>query len=73
MGSIIMTQLLEVLEEYQSEDFKTIMLECVGSLGSGDDREVSSISQQTKFFRRFGFRVVESKNNRGRLCKNEFL
>ena len=65
MGSIIMTQLLEVLEEYQSEDFKTIMLECVGSLGSGDDREVSSISQQTKFFRRFGFRVVESKNNRG--------
>ena len=55
-----------------------IMLECVGSVGAGSNYVKSNISVQTKFFRKFGFRVEQKvsdyKNNYVQMYfKNEFI
>jgi N-acetylglutamate synthase-like GNAT family acetyltransferase len=63
MGSLMMICVLGMINEHMSDDFDTIMLECVGSLGQGDLSLKSSIKEQTKFFRKFGFRVVKDSKN----------
>jgi hypothetical protein len=40
-----------------------IMLECVGAVGGGSNRKESTITLQTKFFRKFGFRVDQNLSN----------
>jgi hypothetical protein len=55
-----------------------IMLECVGSVGGGSNYVESNISAQTKFFRKFGFRVdskvSDYKNNYVQMWfKNEIV
>jgi hypothetical protein len=55
-----------------------IMLECVGSVGGGSNYTESNVSAQTKFFRKFGFRVNQKvsdyKNNYVQMSfKNEFV
>ena len=48
-----------------SPDLKEkVMLECVGSIGFGENALQSSISQQTKFFRKFGFRVSKDRKDK---------
>ena len=54
------------------------MLECVGSVGGGSNYVESNISSQTKFFRKFGFRVNQKvsdyKNNYVQMWfKNEIV
>jgi GNAT superfamily N-acetyltransferase len=39
-----------------------LFLECTGSVGLGDNAQVTTISKQTNFFRKFGFRVKDGKN-----------
>ena len=52
-------------------DLKTtpIMLECVGAVGAGSNRKESTITLQTKFFRKFGFRVDQNVSN----YKNKYV
>jgi len=40
-----------------------IMLECTGSVGAGSNQVTTNLTSQTKFFRKFGFRVNQSSSN----------
>lgn len=65
-GTLMMLMVMITLSEYQS-NLNNIILECVGAIGYGSNRKVSTISQQTKFFRKFGFRVIKDKKVNGEL------
>jgi hypothetical protein len=52
--------------------FPEIMLECTGQVGSGENELINSITKQTKFFRRFGFRVSQSESKHPHYVKMKF-
>jgi hypothetical protein len=65
MGTVMMLSFLGMITDpFFNIDLNNIMLECVGSIGFGDQALKSSISQQTKFFRKFGFRVSKDKKDK---------
>ena len=78
-GTILMKMFFYLIVE-AGLDLETlpIMLECVGCVGGGSNYVESNISAQTKFFRKFGFRVNQKvsdyKNNYVQMYfKNEFV
>jgi hypothetical protein len=65
MGTVMMLSLLGMITDpFFNIDLNNIMLECVGSIGFGENAQKSSISQQTKFFRKFGFRVSKDRKDK---------
>jgi hypothetical protein len=65
MGTVMMLSLLGMITDpFFNIDLNNIMLECVGSIGFGENALQSSISQQTKFFRKFGFRVSKDRKDK---------
>jgi hypothetical protein len=65
MGSLMMLHMLCLITDpFFMTNLQNIMLECVGSIGFGEDAQKSSISQQTKFFRKFGFRVSKDRKDK---------
>jgi hypothetical protein len=65
MGTVMMLSLLGMITDpFFNIDLNNIMLECVGSIGFGENAHKSSISQQTKFFRKFGFRVSKDRKDK---------
>ena len=65
MGSVMMLHMLSLISDpFFVSGCTDIMLECVGSIGFGDNALQSSISQQTKFFRKFGFRVSKDRKDK---------
>lgn len=65
MGTVMMLSFLGmVTSPFFNIDLNNIMLECVGSIGFGENALKSSISQQTKFFRKFGFRVSKDRKDK---------
>ena len=65
MGSVMMLHMLSLISDpFFNTNCEDIMLECVGSIGFGDNALQSSISQQTKFFRKFGFRVSKDRKDK---------
>jgi hypothetical protein len=65
MGSVMMIHILALISDpFFCIDCEKVMLECVGSIGFGDNALQSSISQQTKFFRKFGFRVSKDRKDK---------
>ena len=63
MGTMLMDIFLTMLIEIGS-DFN-IVLETTGFVGMGENELHTPISEQTRFFRKFGFRVVQSKSRGG--------
>jgi GNAT superfamily N-acetyltransferase len=59
-GSLLMNLLTDFIEfaEVQPKEF---FLECTGAVGTGDNHQSVGIDVQTKFFRKFGFRVANGK------------
>jgi hypothetical protein len=59
-GSLLMELLFDFIEfaEVQPNEF---FLECTGAVGAGDNLQSIGIDIQTKFFRKFGFRVDNGK------------
>lgn len=72
LGSIMMSVVMCVLTNHKNTNseynLNEIMLECVGSIGMGDNRVDTTIKQQTKFFRKFGFRVTKDRKNKYGEC-----
>jgi hypothetical protein len=65
MGSVMMIHMLCLISDpFFNSGCNDIMLECVGSIGFGENAQTSSISQQTKFFRKFGFRVSKDRKDK---------
>ena len=65
MGSVMMIHALSLISDsFFVGGCNDIMLECVGSIGFGENALQSSISQQTKFFRKFGFRVSKDRKDK---------
>jgi hypothetical protein len=65
MGSVMMLHMLSLISDpFFVGGCNDIMLECVGSIGFGENALQSSISQQTKFFRKFGFRVSKDRKDK---------
>lgn len=65
MGSLMMLHILCLISDpFFNTDCTDVMLECVGSIGFGENAQQSSISQQTKFFRKFGFRVSKDRKDK---------
>ena len=65
MGSVMMIHILSLISDpFFCIDCEKVMLECVGSIGFGENALQSSISQQTKFFRKFGFRVSKDRKDK---------
>jgi hypothetical protein len=65
MGSVMMLHILSLISDpFFVGGCNDIMLECVGSIGFGENALQSSISQQTKFFRKFGFRVSKDRKDK---------
>jgi hypothetical protein len=65
MGSLMMLHTICLISDpFFNGGCDNIMLECVGSIGFGDNADKSSISQQTKFFRKFGFRVSKDRKDK---------
>jgi len=65
MGSFMMIHTLCLISDpFFNTNCKDIMLECVGSIGFGENALSSSISQQTRFFRKFGFRVSKDRKDK---------
>ena len=65
MGSVLMIHALSLISDpFFVGGCNDIMLECVGSIGFGENALQSSISQQTKFFRKFGFRVSKDRKDK---------
>lgn len=60
LGSYMMNVLLLYIIETLGY-LPKIFLECIGSIQVGDRNYSNSIQQQTKFFRKFGFRVSVAK------------
>jgi predicted GNAT family acetyltransferase len=68
LGSVMMCVVMCVLTNHANTNseynLNQIMLECVGSIGMGETRVETTISKQTKFFRKFGFRVIKDRKNK---------
>ena len=65
MGSLMMIHIMSLISDpFFNTNCTDVMLECVGSIGFGDNAVQSSISQQTKFFRKFGFRVSKDRKDK---------
>lgn len=58
LGSILMELLFQFFEDVLGE-IPPLYLECNGSIGYGQRMEITPISKQTSFFRKFGFRVKD--------------
>jgi GNAT superfamily N-acetyltransferase len=56
IGSMLMNLLFELIQFSESEP-SSYFLECTGAVGLGDNAQTIGIDIQTKFFRKFGFRV----------------
>jgi hypothetical protein len=56
IGSMLMNLLFELIQFSESEP-SSYFLECTGAVGLGDNAQTIGIDVQTKFFRKFGFRV----------------
>ena len=54
------------------ERFPEIELECTGNLNVGSKVIMNPISSQTKFFRKFGFRVVKEESEYPEYVKMKF-
>ena len=61
MGTMLMDTFLTMLIEIGS-DFN-VVLETTGFVGIGENELHTPITEQTRFFRKFGFRVVQSKSS----------
>lgn len=63
-GTFLMKLFFNILREAKL-DLQTlpIMLECVGAVGGGSNYQQSDLASQTKFFRKFGFRVDAKVSN----------
>ena len=61
LGSKLMELLFQFLEDVLGE-IPPLYLECNGSIGFGEEKEFTSISKQTSFFRKFGFRVKDGSD-----------
>ena len=70
-GSKLMNNLFSIIFESLKE-FPEIELECTGTVGSGSNRIYSTISSQTRFFRKFGFRVVREESEYPEHVKMKF-
>lgn len=58
-GKLLMSLVLTAYTNSQLNNIDgSLVLECTGSVGLGNNRRVSSISEQAAFFRIFGFRMV---------------
>lgn len=53
-------------------NFPEMILECTGQVGEMDTLLINPISNQTRFFRKFGFRVCKSKSNSPYYAKMKF-
>jgi hypothetical protein len=56
IGSMLMNLFFELIQFSESEP-SSYFLECTGAVGLGDNAQTIGIDVQTKFFRKFGFRV----------------
>lgn len=61
IGSLLM-QLLEEFMNYIEVKPEELFLECTGAVGAGDNLQEVGIDIQTKFFRKFGFKVNNGKD-----------
>jgi len=60
LGSLLMSLLFEFIEFAEVEPSE-YFLECTGAIGVGDNHQSVGLDIQTKFFRKFGFRVQNGK------------
>lgn len=56
IGSMLMNLLFELIQFSESEP-SSYFLECTGAVGLGDNAQTIGIDIQSRFFRKFGFRV----------------
>ena len=62
-GKLLMTLVLTAYSNSKLHDIDgSLVLECTGSVGLGKNKRDSSISEQSAFFRIFGFRMVGKYN-----------
>jgi hypothetical protein len=70
IGTYLMRVMFQILLLNNNNKLPSkIKLDCVGSLGSGLNRIESSISEQTRFFRKFGFRVNKDFKTKNGILK----
>ena len=57
IGTFLMSIVLNSIFNNELTEFPKVILECVGSVGLGQNRQDTPISEQVRFFKKFGFVV----------------
>jgi predicted GNAT family acetyltransferase len=71
VGSILMASVMTILKVFNKGNHPSIVLECVGSVGMGENFLENTIEKQVKFFAKHGFVTYNNQYYKGQLVESK--